>query len=409
MEQLTVEGAHGAKLSVRIDGPAGRPAAVALFAHCFTCSKDVFAARTIARQLAARGIATVRFDFTGLGSSEGEFASTDFSSNVGDLVKVADRLREEIGAPQLLVGHSLGGAAVLVAAAHIPEVRAVATIGAPCDAGHVVRNFAAHLDRIEEDGEAEVTLAGRTFTIRREFVEDLREHRVEAAAARLKAALLVLHAPRDETVGIDNASRIFAAARHPKSFVSLDEADHLLSNHDDAAYAANVIAAWASRYVAHAAAGQEEEAVGADHAGVRASDAGGRFRTRIAVNGHAMMVDEPKSVGGDEAGPTPYDYVAAGLAACTLMTMRMYAARKGFAVDATVDVHHGKVHHRDCADCADAVPGKDGRIDRFERVVRFGPGTLPQHRGRLMEIADRCPVHLSLERGAAVVTRREDG
>ena len=324
-------------------------------------------------------------------------------------MKVADRLREEIGAPQLLVGHSLGGAAVLVAAAHIPEVRAVATIGAPCDAGHVVRNFAAHLDRIEEDGEAEVTLAGRTFTIRREFVEDLREHRVEAAAARLKAALLVLHAPRDETVGIDNASRIFAAARHPKSFVSLDEADHLLSNHDDAAYAANVIAAWASRYVAHAAAGQEEEAVGADHAGVRASDAGGRFRTRIAVNGHAMMVDEPKSVGGDEAGPTPYDYVAAGLAACTLMTMRMYAARKGFAVDATVDVHHGKVHHRDCADCADAVPGKDGRIDRFERVVRFGPGTLPQHRGRLMEIADRCPVHLSLERGAAVVTRREDG
>lgn len=409
MEQLTVEGARGAKLSVRVDRPEGTPAAVALFAHCFTCSKDIFAARTVARQLAARGIATVRFDFTGLGSSEGEFASTDFSSNVGDLVRVADALRETVGAPQLLIGHSLGGAAVLVAAAQIPEARAVATIGAPADAEHVVHNFAAHLDRIEEEGEAEVTLAGRKFTIRREFVEDLRQHRVEEAARTLKAALLVLHAPLDRTVGIENASRIFAAARHPKSFVSLDDADHLLSDHADAAYAADVIAAWASRYVSRAAAPAEEAAVGADHAGVRATAAGGRFGTHLVVNGHRLRADEPKSVGGDETGPTPYDYVSAGLASCTLMTMRMYAERKGWTVDATVDVHHGKVHQKDCEDCASGTPGSDGRIDRFERVIRFGPGTLPEHRARLTEIANRCPVHLTLERGAAIVTRRHDG
>jgi putative redox protein len=411
MEHLTIEGARGARLSARVEHPEGTPVAVALFAHCFTCSKDIFAARTIARRLAARGIATVRFDFTGLGSSEGEFASTDFSSNVGDLVKVADTLREGIGAPELLIGHSLGGAAVLVAAPHIPEVKAVATIGAPADAEHVVHNFAAHLDRIEEEGQADVTLAGRTFTIRREFVEDLRAHAVEEAAGRMKSALLVLHSPLDRQVGIDNATRIFVAAKHPKSFISLDNADHLLSDHADARYAADVIAAWAGRFVgepAPVAPSPEAEAVGTHHEGVVATAAGGRFAIDMVTNGYRLRADEPRSVGGEDSGPTPYDFVSSGLAACTLMTMRMYGERKGWTVDATVEVHHGKVHREHCEDCADAAPGKDGRIDRFERIIRFGPGTARENRERLVEIAGRCPVHRTLERAAAVITRTED-
>ena len=407
MDALEVDGALGAKLAARIDKPEGKVKAVALFAHCFTCSKDVFAARTVARELAVQGIATVRFDFTGLGSSDGEFASTDFSSNVGDIVKVAEAMREAIGAPQLLIGHSLGGAAVLVAASQIPEVKAVATIAAPADADHVIENFSADVSRIEADGEAKVQLAGREFTIRREFLEDLRSQTVEECVRKLSASLLVMHGPLDQTVSIDNATRIFVAAKHPKSFVSLDEADHLLTDRAVARYAATVIAAWASRYTVSAseeAADEAPPALASEHDGVRAVSLGGTFATGLSTGGHALIADEPRSVGGDERGPTPYDYVAAGLAACTLMTMRMYAQKKGFEVEATVDVSHGKVHSKDCEDCADAEPNKAGRIDRFARTIRFGEGTDDAQRARLLEIADRCPVHLTLERGAAVVT-----
>lgn len=409
MEKLTVEGALGAQLSVRVDRPAGPIAAVALFAHCFTCSKDIFAARIIARELAAKGIAVVRFDFSGLGSSEGEFASTDFSSNIEDVVRVAEAVAERLGAPQLLIGHSLGGAAALLATARLPSVRAVATIAAPADAEHVIGNFAADLGRIEEEGEAAVTLAGRRFTIRREFLEDLRRHSVEEAVADMDAALLVLHGPLDQQVGIDNATRIFVAAKHPKSFVSLDNADHFLSDHADARYAAGVIAAWAARYVdaPPSAAEAANEVAAAEHEGVRATSRGGRFRTALGVDGHTLSADEPEAVGGDDTGPTPYDLLAAALAACGLMTMRLYGERKGWTVDATVDVVHGKVHAEDCADCADAAPGKDGRIDRFVRTVRFGPGTDPAHREALLAIAGRCPVHRTLERGAAVVPGKE--
>lgn len=404
MEQLKIEGARGAKLSARLDTPDGAPKAVALFAHCFTCNKDIFAAREVSRQLAARGFAVVRFDFTGLGSSEGEFASTDFSSNVEDIVRVAEHVAQTVGAPSLLVGHSLGGAAVLEAAAKLPSVAAVATIGAPADAVHVTENFAADVSRIEEEGSATVSLAGRAFTIRREFLEDLRKQSVEAAAKALKAALLVMHAPRDATVGIDNATRLFVAAKHPKSFVSLDDADHLLSGRAHARYAADVIAAWASRYVGLDADPAPTAADGSA-TGVRASHVGGKFRTRLVAGPHTLTADEPTSVGGDETGPSPYDYVSMGLAACTLMTMRMYADRKGWEVDATVDVDHGKVHSDDCADCVDATPHKDGRVDRFERTITFGPGTDPQNHERLLEIADRCPVHRTLERASAVVTK----
>ncbi|WP_226577900.1 bifunctional alpha/beta hydrolase/OsmC family protein [Acuticoccus sediminis] len=403
MTELKVKGALGAELAALVDRPAGPIRAVALFAHCFTCGKDLRAAKIIARRLADKGIATVRFDFTGLGASGGEFASTHFSSNVGDLVKMADAMREGIGAPQILIGHSLGGAAVLVAASQIPEVKAVATIAAPADAEHVTHNFAADLARIEEDGEARVTLAGREFTIRREFLEDLRTHQVTDHVRALKAALLVLHAPLDNYVGIDNATRIFVAARHPKSFVSLGSADHLLSNPDDAQYAADIVAAWVSRFVLETPARD----VSGPPDGARAVALDGAFKTALTASGYPLIADEPAEIGGEGAGPTPYDLLSSALAACTLMTMRMYGARKGWSVDATVDVTHGKVHKDDCEECMDVDAGKDGRIDRFERVIRFGPGTDPENHARLAEIANRCPVHLTLERGAAVVTRTE--
>ncbi len=402
---LTIDGALGAKLATRLDLPAGPLKAVALFAHCFTCGKDILAARTIAKRLSERGIAVARFDFTGLGSSEGEFASTNFSSNVGDLVSVAEVVAEEVGAPSLLIGHSLGGAAVLVAAAQIPSVRAVATIGAPSDAEHVTHNFAADLDAIAADGEARVSLGGRPFTIRQSFVDDLKNHKVTQSAASLKAALLVAHAPLDATVGISNATDIFVAAKHPKSFLSLDNADHLLSRRADSAYAADVIAAWAMRFVGQPDV-QSPPVRAVD--GVLASSAGGKFRTAITAGRHPIVADEPVDYGGGDTGPTPYDLAAAALAACTLMTMRLYAERKGFTVDATVNVQHDKVHAADCEACLTIEPDKAGRVDLFRRTIAFGAGHSAQEREKLLEIADKCPVHRTLERGAAVVTTGVD-
>ncbi len=400
-------GGDGARLAARLDVPAGEVRATALFAHCFTCSKDIFAARIIASELAALGIAVLRFDFTGLGSSEGEFASTNFSSNVADLVRAADWLRERLAAPALLVGHSLGGAAVVAAAAAIPEAKAVATIGAPADAAHVKENFAAHLERIESEGEAEVSLAGRTFTIRKQFLDDLEGHRLEDAAKGLKRALLVLHAPKDAQVGIDNATRLFVAARHPKSFVSLDEADHLLSRHEDARYAAHVIAAWASRYLPALPPRREAPAMGAQEiAGVTARETGrGRYETALAVGRHAMIADEPASVGGGDQGPTPYDYLSMALAACTSMTLRMYADRKkleGLSFD--VDVRHDKVHAADCEDCIEEIRAREGKVDRFEVRLAIRGTDDPELRARLVEISGKCPVKKTLAAGAAVVT-----
>ena len=248
-QKVQFAGIQGDMPAARLELPEGPIRAYAVFAHCFTCSKDIFAAARIAGELAAHGIAVLRFDFTGLGASEGEFANTDFSSNVEDLLRAADFLRQNYEVPQILIGHSLGGAAVLAVAGDVPEVRAVATIGAPADAGHVLHNFGARIDEIETAGEAEVTLAGRQFTIRKQFLEDVGQQRLEDRIARLKAALIVFHAPRDQTVGIANAGAIFGAARHPKSFISLDDADHLLSRRADAIYAATILNAWVSRFV----------------------------------------------------------------------------------------------------------------------------------------------------------------
>ncbi|GGE94628.1 OsmC family protein [Stappia taiwanensis] len=404
--RLTFPGAQGAELAARLDLPTGPVRAYALFAHCFTCSKDLVAARRISEALTREGIGVLRFDFTGLGGSGGDFASTNFSSNVGDLLKAAAFLRDNYEAPRLLIGHSLGGAAMLAVASEIPEAVAVATIGAPADAEHVVHNFRGDLETIRAQGEADVTLDGRSFTIRRQFLDDIAGHSVRGKVENLKKALLVMHAPRDEIVGIDNATALFVAAKHPKSFVSLDTADHLLSNPADAIYAAGVIAAWAARYLASEAPEAEEEA----GAGVLVSETGqGKFQAMVRSGAHRMLADEPEAVGGFDSGPSPYDYLSTALGACTVMTLRMYAERKGIAVDRiSTRVFHAKVHADDCMECDEDLKGKGGRIDRFDRVLRIEGSLDTGTRQRLQEIADKCPVHRTLEAGALVVTRLEE-
>ena len=403
VQRVTFEGSQGDTLAARFDVPAGTVRATAIFAHCFTCSKDIQAARRIAGELAMRGIAVLRFDFTGLGASGGEFANTNFSSNCGDLLRAADWLRDHVEAPSILIGHSLGGAAVLSIAGDIAEVKAVATIGAPANAAHVVDNFHADLEAIERDGSAEVTLGGRKFRIQKQFLDDIRGQNLTNRIAAMKKALMVLHSPLDDTVGIDNASTIFLAARHPKSFVSLDKADHLLTRAEDAAYAAEIIAAWASRFIAR----DTLPAPSDEHAAIRVAETGGgKFQNYVIAGRHRMFADEPADVGGLDSGPSPYDFLSVSLAACTSMTLRMYAAFKKIDVGTiAVEVLHDKVHAKDCADCAEELRDRPGKIDRFERRITISGDIDEALEKKLLEIADKCPVHRTLEARAAVVTR----
>lgn len=400
-QRLQFSGHSGATLTARLDSPSGPLRAYAVFAHCFTCSKDLAAARRIAAELAREGIAVLRFDFTGLGSSEGEFASTNFSSNVADLVSAADYLRHHFQAPALLVGHSLGGAAVLAAAKDIPDVRAVATIGAPADVGHVLKNFGSSLEEIETSGAAEVDLAGRKFLVTMQFVEDARAHCIQDAVASLKKPLLILHSPLDQTVGIENATEIFGAAKHPKSFVSLDKADHLLTSPEDAAFAGRVIAGWATRYLA-ADAPQGTEAM--EHVCVMEAGAG-KFQNTVQAGRHRLFADEPQAMGGLDSGPSPYDFLSIALGACTSMTLRQYADYKKLSLGRIgVDISHAKVHAKDCAECTETERSTGARIDRFERVISIDGEVSEELRRKIAEIADKCPVHRTLEGVAKIKT-----
>lgn len=400
-EKVTFTGALGDRLAARLDLPRDAPRAYALFAHCFTCTKDIFAASRIAAALAAQGIGVLRFDFTGLGHSEGEFANTNFSSNVADLLKAADFLRETRQAPKIVIGHSLGGAAVLAAAPEIPEAVAVATIAAPSAPAHVQHLFRGALDRIAAEGEAEIEIAGRPFRVKQQFLEDISQQHLSAALGKLKKALLVFHAPRDQTVGIENAGEIFAAAKHPKSFISLDDADHLLTRRSDAIYVAEVLSAWVGRYLGGAAAESEGEAAAVDGRVVVTETGDGPFAQRITAGRHVLPADEPPSIGGKDSGPTPYDLLLAGLGACTSMTLRMYAGRKNWPlVRVSVALRHEKVHAQDCADCET----KEGRIDRIEREITVTGALDAEQRRRLLEIADKCPVHRTLENEVKVAT-----
>lgn len=389
-QKFTFPGSSGHSLDARVDLPAGTPVGTALVAHCFTCSKDLLGISRMSHALTTHGWAVVRFDFTGLGSSEGEFANTDFTSNVRDLVAAADHLRSQGRAPALLIGHSLGGPAVLRAAERIPEVRAVCTLNAPFDPAHVGRML---------DGR-KVTLGGRSFEVSDSFLEDISEQPMQGALRELGRPLLVMHAPTDDEVGIENARLIYEAARHPKSFVALDGADHLLTRKEDAEFVASMLATWAARYVPPPA--PAEEAPMPELGRVRVRELGeGPFAQQITVGKHVLRADEPESFGGRDTGPTPYDFLNAALGACTAMTLRMYADRKKWPLErATVELSHAKVHAADCLDCETIA----GKIDEIERVVTLEGPLSEEQRERLLEIADRCPVHRTLESEVKVRT-----
>lgn len=397
---LRFTGSQGATLAALVDLPMDeRPLAWAIFAHCFTCSKNFKVAYHIARALNRQRIAVLRFDFAGLGESEGDFSASNFSSNVGDLVAAADYLAEHFGAPQLLIGHSLGGAAVLAAAGRIDSVRAVVTIGAPYDPAHVAEQLGPARETILNRGEAEVELAGRHFHLRRQLLDDLTAQHPAATIAGLHKPLLIMHSPRDEIVGIDNAARIYQTAKHPKSFISLDDADHLLSETRDSRYAGQLIAAWARRYLDREADSSSMAEAADGRVSARTGAEG--LMTELFANGHALIADEPKAYGGTDRGPSPYEYLLAALGACTGMTLQLYARKKHWPLEnVVVRLAHEKIHARDCDDCETV----EGKLDRIERELELQGPLSEDQRRRLLEIAERCPVHKTLQSEVQVTT-----
>lgn len=382
-------------LAARLELPVNQhPHSYALFAHCFTCSKNLSAIRTISKALNQSGVAVLRFDFTGLGESEGDFVDTNFSSNVEDLLAAAKYLADNYEAPSLLVGHSLGGAAVLCAAYQLPAIKAVATIGAPFDPEHVSHLLGDSIDEIEANGVAVVNIGGRPFQVKKQFLEDIRSNNISEKIKSLKKALLIMHSPQDSTVNIDNAARLYTTAKHPKSFISLDGADHLLSNKIDAQYVGDSIACWVKRYLALPA---QEKLRGEKAVTVRLGDEG--FTTEIMVRHHSLTADEPASVGGNDFGPSPYELLTSGLGACTAMTLQMYARRKKWDLK-EVKVH--LAHFKDYAsDMADTENSKS-KIDHFDLKLELAGDLDETQRARLLEIANKCPVHRTLHQEVAI-------
>ena len=397
-EKLTFKNEDGLELSASLELPIDRkPLTYAIFAHCFTCNKNLKAVSNITRALTNNGFGVLRFDFTGLGESEGDFADTNFSSNIQDLVCAADYLSENYGKPELIVGHSLGGAASIFAASMIDSICAVATIGAPSSPGHVRHLFEEDIDKIEANGSAEILLAGRPFEVKKQFLDDISSKNMKEVVSTLGKAMLIMHSPQDMTVGINNAAEIYEYAQHPKSYVTLDGADHLLSRSKDSEYAGQLISSWVTRYI-----DIEEEKKLRPKKTVLARIGATGFTTDIQSGNHTFRADEPLSVGGDDFGPNPYDLLLSSLGACTAMTMRMYADRKGWGIE-EINVHlsHNKKHVKDCIDC----DTQSGYIDYIEKEIEITADLDKEQRQRLLEIADKCPVHRTLHNEVKVTTK----
>lgn len=399
MESIKVSFKNSESIELKgiLELPTGRnPHTYVLFAHCFTCNKNFHAPTNISRSLSRQGYAVLRFDFTGLGESEGDFPDTNFSGNVEDLIAASEFLSKEYEAPKILIGHSLGGAASLFAAKSIPSIKCIATINAPSSLEHVQKHFSGSLKEISEKGSADVKIGGRSFKIKEQFIKDLKKNSDQTALDEITTALLILHSPQDDIVPISHAEKLYRAAKHPKSFISLDGADHMLSNKKDSQYAGKMIAAWAEKYLDL----NEEEEVVTDHQVIAELGKEG-FTTTISVGKHHFIADEPKSLGGMELGPNPYEFVSSGLAACTSMTIQMYARRKKWEIE-KVETHvsYNKKYASDCENCED----KSAKIDTFQREIIIKSELDEKQLNRLLEIADKCPVHKTLTSVAEIIT-----
>ncbi|MCP9223210.1 alpha/beta fold hydrolase [Erythrobacter sp. LQ02-29] len=389
-ETVTIENAEGIELSGSIEMPAGAVRGAALFAHCFTCTKQSIAAVHVSRALARHGIATLRFDFTGLGGSEGEFGHQGFSGDVDDLVASAGFLEQRFGGPILLVGHSLGGAAVLAGAERLQNVAGVVTIGAPASVPHALKQVSGNLGAIEQDGEGPVDIGGRPFTVSRTFIEQMRSADLLSCVTKLRMPLMVMHSPTDDTVGIENAAKLFEKAHHPKSFVSLEDANHLLTRSADATFVAEMTAGWAHKRFPELETQLPDE-------GIRVSTGHGRFASIVESRSHHFVADEPRSVGGDGTGPTPYDLLLAALGTCTAMTMKMYADRKGWPLAGTrIELRHERDHQQECDHVTAMEEGKQIQA-LYREIALLGDELTTEQRAKLIEIADRCPVHRTLD------------
>jgi uncharacterized OsmC-like protein/pimeloyl-ACP methyl ester carboxylesterase len=398
-QKVTFLNRSGIEIVARLDLPVdGHINACAIFAHCFTCNKNLNAVRNISRSLTQKGIAVLRFDFTGLGESEGEFSDTNFSSNVEDLLDAAAYMETHLETPEILIGHSLGGAAVMFAAEQLEEVKAVVTIGAPANPQHVQHLFGGKLEAAPEGEPVEVNIGGRGFRLKRQFVEDLHTKDMPTLLKKLRKATLIMHAPHDTIVGIENAREMYHHLMHPKSFVSLDGADHLLSNKADSLYVGNVIAAWVQRYLPE---GEAEDDLTTDkQVAVRIGTE--KYVTEVKAGKHSLIADEPRSVGGKDLGPSPYELVAAGLGACTAMTLRMYADRKKWDLqEVTVHLSHIREHAPDSQQSGQST----SMMSTFERELDLEGNLDDKQKQRLLEIANRCPVHRTLEGEIGVRTR----
>lgn len=389
---------NGEKLAARLELPPNqKPTQYALFAHCFTCNKNLAAVRNVTRTLALNGFGILRFDFTGLGESEGDFADTNFSSNIDDLIAAADFLTKNYSAPTLVIGHSLGGAAAIYAGAALSSIKAIATIGAPSQPQHVQHLFSEGIEAIQEKGSATVDLGGRTFVVKKQFIEDLQSTDLPSVVSKMHKPIIIFHSPQDSTVGIENAAEIYQAARHPKSFISLDGADHLLSNKHDSKYTGDMIASWVKRYLSF-----QEDALPSTENQVVAQLGQDKYTTKINASGHAIIADEPESIGGNDFGPTPYDLISSGLGACTAITLKMYAERKKWDLqEVSVHINYRKRHLED----SQGVEEELNKIDHFEKIIELTGNLDQKQKERLIEIAEKCPVNKTLKAGVSTTTQ----